>query len=69
MDVICEPPKDWKDLELTVAKILNECGFDAERGKQILTVRGTVDIDVFAKDNSSIPPSEYLIDSTSRFSL
>lgn len=62
LEIVHEPPYSWQDLELIVTKILNQCGFDAERGKQILTVRGTVDIDVFAKDNNSTPSSEYLIE-------
>nr|WP_142927688.1 restriction endonuclease [Bacillus subtilis] len=62
VDIVHEPPHSWQDLELIVAKILNQCGFDAERGKQISTVRGTVDIDVFAKDNNCTPSSEYLIE-------
>ncbi|KIP23395.1 restriction endonuclease family protein [Bacillus thuringiensis serovar morrisoni] len=62
MEIVHEPPNSWQDLELIVTKILNQCGFDAERGKQISTVRGTVDIDVFAKDNNSTPSSEYLIE-------
>lgn len=62
LKIVYEPPNSWQDLELIVAKILRQCGFNAERGKQISTVRGTVDIDVFAKDNNSIPSSEYLIE-------
>lgn len=62
MEIVHEPPNSWQDLELIVAKILKQCGFDAERGKQISTVRGTVDIDVFAKDSNSTPSSEYLIE-------
>lgn len=45
-----------------VMKILNECGFEVERGKQIITVRGTVDIDVFIRDSSNTPPSVYIIE-------
>lgn len=62
LEIVHEPPYSWQDLELIVTKILNQCGFDAERGKQILTVRGPVNIDVFAKDNNSTPSSEYLIE-------
>lgn len=62
MEVIYETPNSWQDLELIVAKILKQCGLDTERGKQISTVRGTVNIDVFAKDNNSTPPSEYLVE-------
>lgn len=62
LEFVHEPPNSWQDLELIVAKILKQCGFDAERDKQISTVRGSVDIDVFAKDNNSTPSSEYLIE-------
>jgi hypothetical protein len=48
MEIVHEPPYSWQDLELMVAKILSQCGFYAECGKQIPTVRGTVDIDVYA---------------------
>jgi len=62
LEIVHEAPNSWQNLELIVAKILRQCGFFAERGKQITTVRGTVVIDVFAKDNSSTPSSEYLIE-------
>lgn len=62
LEIVHEPPNSWQDLELIVAKILKQCGFNTERGKQITTVRGTVDIDVFAKDNSSTPSTVYLIE-------
>lgn len=62
LEIVKEPPNSWQDLEIIVAKILKQCGFDAERGKQISTVRGNVDIDVFAKDSNSTPSSEYLIE-------
>lgn len=62
MEIIHETPNSWQDLELIVAKILQQCGLDTERGKQISTVRGSVNIDVFAKDNNSTPSSEYLVE-------
>jgi Restriction endonuclease len=62
LKIISEPPKNWQELELIVAKLLNQCGYESERGKKIFTLRGTVDIDVFAQDNSSTPPSTYLIE-------
>jgi len=62
LEIVQEPPNSWQDLELIVAKILKQCGFDTDRGKQISTVRGTVNIDVFAKDSTSTPSSEYLIE-------
>lgn len=62
LKIVYEPPNSWQDLELMVEKILNQCGFESERGKQISTVRGTVDIDVFAVDYNSTPSVEYLIE-------
>lgn len=62
MEIFSEPPNDWMQLELLVAEILNQCGFNTERGKQISTVRGIVDIDVYAEDYSSTPSSVYLIE-------
>ncbi len=53
-------PKDWRDLQNQVSLILQECGFDSEIEKQIQTVRGSVDVDVFAEDKSAQPNSIYL---------
>lgn len=62
MDIFYQPPETWQDLESTVTRMLKECGFKAERGKQISTVRGTVNVDVYAQDNTTIPRSTYLIE-------
>jgi hypothetical protein len=43
-------PHDWKELQQKVAKILQECGFNAEIEKTIDTVRGKVEIDVYAEE-------------------
>jgi len=53
-------PKHWKVLQSDVAQILSECGFQVELNKTIRTVRGKVDIDVFALDPGQIPPVIYL---------
>ena len=53
-------PKHWKALQADVAQILSECGFQVESNKTITTVRGKVDIDVFALDRSQTPPVIYL---------
>lgn len=53
-------PKDWKDLEKQVARILNESGLYVDVGKDIKTVRGTVNIDVYAEDFSQKPKIIYI---------
>lgn len=53
-------PKDWKDLQNKVAEILTEAGYKTEIGKDIKTVRGIVNIDVFSVDESQSPNIIYL---------
>lgn len=53
-------PTDWHDLEAQVNKILEECGLSVEIHKDIETVRGTVNIDVYAEDTTQKPPTVYL---------
>ena len=53
-------PKDWRDLQRQVSQILQECGLKCEIGKQIQTVRGTANVDVYAVDLSSQPVTIYL---------
>ena len=43
-------PNDWRDLQAQVARILAECGFAVEVEKKIQTVRGEVEIDVYAEE-------------------
>lgn len=58
--MIESPPRDWRDLQVRVATILNETGLIAEIEKRITTVRGAITIDVHATDSNNIPPSLYL---------
>lgn len=53
-------PSDWKDLEKKVSQVLNEAGFITEVEKTITTVRGKVNIDVYAEDKENRPHSIYL---------
>jgi hypothetical protein len=55
-----EIPEDWKGLQNGVALILQETGFEVEIEKTIQTVRGTVEIDVFAIDKTQSPEIVYL---------
>jgi hypothetical protein len=43
-------PEDWRALQENVARILTECGFAVELEKEIHTVRGDVEIDVYAEE-------------------
>lgn len=53
-------PKNWAELQNSVAKIFNECGFDVKVEKKIKTARGEVEIDVYVIDNTSIPKSVFI---------
>ncbi len=43
-------PHDWRDLQESVARILSESGFNCYTEKVIKTVRGKVEIDVYAQE-------------------
>lgn len=62
MEILNEEPKNWRELELTVAKVLNDAGYTAYNDRQITTVRGNVNIDVLAEDRNTVPISTYLIE-------
>jgi restriction system protein len=44
-------PADWRALQDIVGQILSECGFSVEIEKQVQTVRGGVELDVFAEED------------------
>jgi len=60
MKVYSHSPKDWKDLQNNVAKLLSEIGYDTEVEKNIQTIRETINIDVYAIDIKKIPQSTIL---------
>jgi len=53
-------PTDWKNLQDLVASIFREIGCETFTEKEIDTVRGKVEVDVYAKDNKSTPESLYI---------
>jgi len=53
-------PNDWRDLQNQVGLILQECGLNCEIEKEIQTVRGAVNIDVYAEDTTNQPTTIYL---------
>jgi restriction system protein len=50
-----EPPATWQDLESTVARILNECGYQVVVQKHVKLARGDVNVDVWADDHAEPP--------------
>jgi len=53
-------PKDWRELQDKTAQILSESGFDAHTDCEISLARGTVSVDVLARDPSATPPATYV---------
>ncbi len=53
-------PCDWRDLQLEVAKILEECGLDVEVERRVQTVRGALEIDVHARETTQSPAMTYI---------
>ena len=54
MKVTNEIPTSWKDLQDKVCRYLNECGYHAVSPKRIDTVRGVVEVDVFATTDDEL---------------
>lgn len=44
-------PETWQDLQNKVGEILEKCGFQVEVEKSLKSVRGKVEIDVYAEEN------------------
>jgi hypothetical protein len=55
------PPCSWRALQQAVARILVECGLSADCEVQVETVRGFVELDVVAVDESQ-PPARIAIE-------
>ena len=54
MKITNDIPKDWKDLQNKVCKLLNEAGYPSESPKEINTVRGKVEVDVFSTSDDEL---------------
>jgi len=50
-------PNTWQDLEIMVQQAFDEMGYESHRKYPVETVRGTVEIDVFAKKTTTPIPS------------
>ena len=60
MRINARAPLDWRDLQTQAARVLSESGLTAEVEKTIQLVRGTVTVDVHARDLCGTPPLLYL---------
>lgn len=45
-----EKPSDWRDLQNRVGEVLSNCGFNVQVEKKLETVRGKVEVDVYAEE-------------------
>ena len=48
--IMSKEPDSWQDLQNQVALVLEQCGFNVELEKKIETVRGDVELDVYAEE-------------------
>lgn len=55
-------PQNWRSLQSEVCRLLNEIGLTAETEVPLKTPRGTVTVDVFAVDNSSVDKIQYIVE-------
>jgi hypothetical protein len=53
--IFADSPPNWQELESRVHQVLIESGCQAERGKHLDLPRGTVDVDVYARDVTREP--------------
>ena len=55
-------PRNWRSLQNEVCRLFNEIGLTAETEVPLKTPRGTVTVDVFAVDNSSVDKIQYIVE-------
>jgi hypothetical protein len=53
-------PENWKELQVWVSEIFTDCGCESQIEKDIETVRGMVNVDVYIVDKFNTPNSIYL---------
>lgn len=54
--------EDWKRLQYSVCRLLNEVGLAAQEAVVLKTPRGTVEVDVFAIDELSVDKIQYIVE-------
>ncbi len=60
--MIYDMPKNWQDLQKVVKSIFEQIGFEAHVDYNIKTPRGSVDIDVFAIEKTSVNRNRYIVE-------
>lgn len=55
-------PRDWRELQDGVCRLLNEIGLAAETEKMLTTPRGEVEVDVYAVDLASVDKIKYIVE-------
>jgi len=53
---------NWKQLQYSVCRLLNEIGLSAKEEVALATPRGTVEVDVFAIDELSVDKIKYVVE-------
>lgn len=53
-------PGSWRSLQSCVAQVFDECGCEASCGVTVKLPRGQVELDVFVRDRSTAPHSNYI---------
>lgn len=53
---------NWKTLQFSVCRLLNEVGLSAQEGVVLQTPRGSVEVDVFAVDERSVDNIRYIVE-------
>lgn len=52
-----DEPESWKDLELRIQQAFSEMGYESYRGHELETIRGKVQVDVYAVKHSTPIPT------------
>lgn len=52
--IMAKDPAEWKELQRYTSVVLTDCGFTATTEKIINTVRGTVEVDVYAEKTGAL---------------
>ncbi len=55
-----QPPKNWKDLQKLIYQVYKEMDCDVYIEKDVQTIRGITNIDVYVRDVQQSPPLVYL---------
>lgn len=60
MAIFDRDPEDWRALQEMTGQLFAEVECEVEIGKKLAILRGTKEIDVYARDRHAVPPAAYL---------